>query len=192
MDDSGFNIGMGILIIIMNVLPIVLIVGAVIAFGGYSFRKKKKKELSSAVKDSSILAELLGKTGILRLYENRVEITRSGRTNLLVSFATNTATGDKIYFYGDIKSIEFKKPTMVSMGLGWFKFITGDGSYQRRDSLGNNLGPMEDPNAFVFQNSSLEDAVKIYEMLMNKISQSKQSNSSVIVQQTSGADELAK
>lgn len=142
---------------------------------------------------SSVLAQFKGRTGILRLYGDRVETTREG----LVSMLSKTIAGTRTYFYKDLNNVEYSKPS-VPGGNGWIKFIVpGTLDYHGGHMLGQPM-PIDDPNSFVFGSMTkhkeiCKEAEKIYNLLLSKISEAKNiSGAANVAQQTSGADELAK
>ena len=125
--------------------------------------------------------------GTITVYNDKVVVSRKG----LFAFASQGAAGDRIYYYKDLKTVEYKKPGMIN---GYIKFII-EGTNDINASVNlfsSKKESLQDPNTVILRafNSKVPmESEKIYNFIMERISQTKnigtQSN-------LSAADEIKK
>lgn len=137
-----------------------------------------------------VLLELKATNGILLVYEDRVEISRK----TVFGFASQGIKGDRVIFYKDITSVEYKKPTIWANG--YMQFIIAGTTHQNASVgiLGSSLESLKDPNTIIlraFNKETPELSDKAYKIIMEKMVNSKQ-QSNVQSPQLSAADELRK
>ena len=126
--------------------------------------------------------------GLLKVYEDRVVISR----NTLFGFVSQGLKGDNIFFYSDLTSIEYRKPSIC--GNGYIKFIT-PGTKETKQNLGilgnTTLEASKDSNTLIlraFNKEMPKKSEEIYSYILQKISESKK----VITHNNSNADEIIK
>ena len=126
--------------------------------------------------------------GLLKVYEDKVIISR----NTVAGFITQGLKGDKIFFYKDLSSVEYRKPTFFANG--YIKFITAgtNETSQNRGIVGNTtLEASKDPNALILRAFNKEipnKSEEIYSYILQKISENK--NAGTL--SNSNADEIMK
>ncbi len=127
--------------------------------------------------------------GILIVYDDRVVISR--KTGF--GFMLQGLKGDKTFFYKDLSSVEYKKPS--SLANGYIKFITA-GTKETRQNLGflgcTKLEASKDQNALIlraFNKEIPQKSEEIYSFIIKKISECKINNST---RNMSSADEIMK
>lgn len=112
--------------------------------------------------------------GILFVYEDRVVISR----NSAAGFIAQGLKGDKVFFYKDLSSIEYRKPTFFANG--YIKFIVAGTSETKQNIgiLGNTTtSALKDPNTLIlraFNKKVPEESEKIYNYILKKIKEVKQ------------------
>lgn len=134
-----------------------------------------------------MLARVKGSNGIVEVYENKVVISRKTATGLLLQ----GIKGDREIFFADIKSIEFKKATILANG--YIQFITNAemSKNQKVGLLGTSLNAAKDPNAVIiraFNKQTVADSLKVYEESKRMLEQFKTGRNVSV----SPADELRK
>ncbi len=138
------------------------------------------------------IINLKATNGMIILYEDRVVISRK----TAFGFLSQGLKGDKVYFYKDLSTIEYRKPTFWANG--YIKFITAGTkeTNQKLGMLGNTTKEaLEDPNTLIlraFNKEVPEKSEKIYNILMDKIKECKATINVVNSTQTSTADEILK
>lgn len=135
------------------------------------------------------LMRLKGTNGTIIAYEDRVVVERTG----LFAFASHGFKGDKTYFYSDLSSIGFRKPGMAN---GYMQFIVAGSNPSKptSDLFGTSKETMRDENVVVlraFDKSVPESSEKLYNLILDKMSGSRNRNSSPSAP-VSGADEIKK
>ncbi len=135
------------------------------------------------------IAEFKGQNGIIIVYDECVAISRKSFGGFI---SQGGFAGERKYFYKDITSIEYKKPTFVANG--YFKVLTA-GSVETNAKVGilsSSMDSMKDQNTVIlraFNKKVGEETDKIYELVMEKISDAKKGST---VQSSSKMDELKK
>lgn len=140
------------------------------------------------------LYELKGTNGTITAYEDKAVINRGSLSGFM---AQGGFVGDKIYYYSDIASIEFKKANFMSNG--YIKFILkGTTTKQAKVGLlGTSMGTYQDENTVTFraiQKDIPGKSEELYHILRDRLEKSKFANTTptVFVNQNSKMDELKK
>ena len=139
----------------------------------------------------NILAEFKGQNGKLIVYEDSIVISRNTFGGFL---SQGGSSGDRRYFYNDIGAIEYKKPTFIANG--YYKIII-QGTNETNAKVGifsSSSKSAKDQNTVIlraFSKSVGEETDRIYEMILQKLTESKRTNS-IPIQQSSKMDELKK
>jgi hypothetical protein len=133
------------------------------------------------------LLTLKATNGILTVFDDHVEISRKS----VMGFLSQGIKGDRVIYYSDIASVEYKKPTM--MANGYIQFIITGTTHQNASVgiFGSSMESMKDPNTIIlraFNKETPELADKAYKIIMNKLNGAKTNKSD----QVSSADELRK
>jgi hypothetical protein len=119
------------------------------------------------------IAEFKGQNGIIIVYDDYIAISRKTFGGFI---SQGGSSGERRYFYKDINSIEYKKPTLVANG--YFKVILA-GSNETNAKVGifsTSMDSMKDQNTVVlraFNKKVGEQTDSIYEIIMKKISEVK-------------------
>lgn len=117
--------------------------------------------------------EFKGTNGIMTVYDECIAISRKTFGSFI---SQGGSSGDRKYFYQDISSIEYKKPTILADGF--FKIISTetvetDAKVNLLSSSGDNK---TDQNTVVLRAFSKEigtETDKIYKFIISKISAAK-------------------
>ena len=119
-----------------------------------------------------------GVSGILEVFEDRLEIKRSG----LLSLITHGLQGTKTIPFRSITAIQFKEAGMMS---GYLQFTLVGG----RESTGGVLAAAEDENSFMFRGQN-----KLMKDIKDYIEQQRTIAHAPVATASSGsiADEIAK
>ena len=122
------------------------------------------------------LLSLKGLNGILKIYNDRVTISRK----TAMGFMMQGIKGDRDIYFKDIKSIEFKKATMLANG--YIQFITNAelATNQKVGILGTSLEASKDPNAIIvraFNKETVNTSVDAYELATSLLGKSKENGS---------------
>lgn len=126
--------------------------------------------------------------GTIKLYDDKVVIERKG----FFSWISQGSVGNRIYYYKDLKTVEYRKPGMIN---GYIKFIVaGTNDVNARvDLLSTTVESAQDPNTVIlraFNPKIPSESEKIYNIIMKKIEEYKGiSNSNCNI---SSADEILK
>ena len=134
------------------------------------------------------LIEFKGQNGKLIVFEDSLLISK----NTVGGFISQGgSSGDRRYFYKDIITFEYKKPTLLANG--YFKVII-QGTVETNAKVGilsSSRDSMKDQNTIVlraFSKSVGEETDKVYEIVMQKIADAKKS----VVVNNSKMDDLKK
>ena len=127
--------------------------------------------------------------GLLKVYEDKVIISR----NTAMGFISQGIKGDKAFFYSDLSSIEYKKPSLFANG--YIKFVTAgtQETKQRVGIFGTTTEASKDENTLILRAFNKEipnKSEEIYLYIMQKISDIK--NTSTNISSVSNADEILK
>ena len=137
------------------------------------------------------LAEFKGQNGILIVYNDYLVISRKSFKGFI---SQGGYGGERKYFYNDISSIDYKKPTI--MANGYFKIIV-QGTVETSAKVGlfsSSRDSMKDPNTIIlraFSKKVGEETDRINDLIMQKILNAKKEKT-VITTSTSKMDELKK
>ncbi len=118
------------------------------------------------------LGELKGQNGILRICENCIVISRQSFGGVV----SHGSMGDRVVYYSDILSIEYKSPSILSNG--YFKVIVG-GTQDINASVGlfsSSKDSMKDPNTIVlraFKKSTAKQYDSLYNLAMKQFNDTK-------------------
>lgn len=126
--------------------------------------------------------------GLLIVYNNRVVISR----NTAMGFISQGLKGDKTFFYKDLSSVEYKKPSLIANG--YIKFITA-GTEETKQNIGilgsTTMKALKDENTLILRAFNKDIPIqseKIYNYIIQKISESKNTQMNTV----SNADEIIK
>lgn len=138
------------------------------------------------------LMRLKGTNGTIIAYDDRAVVKRDGAFAVML----HGIQGERTFYYKDISGIEYKKPGLIN---GYIKFIT-PGTISRSSKVKaanvfhatNNKEIMQDDNTVVLNiyRGVPAKSKELYDLLMNKIEESKHTNSSS--NNSSQADEITK
>lgn len=137
-----------------------------------------------------LLAQFKGQNGILRIYEDYIEISRKS----FGGFLSQGSKGNRRFYYSDINAIEYKTPTITSNG--YFKVIAG-GTREVNAAvglLGSSMDSMKDANTVVLRAFSKKVSLEcdsLYEKAMSQLDNVK-SRSSSPSEEGDNLDELKK
>jgi len=133
-----------------------------------------------------------GTNGTIIADDEKVSISRKG----FIGFVTQGIKGDRIIYYKDMKSIEYKKPTMWANG--YIQFITNaELSTRSKVNLigGTSKAAQQDPNLVIlraFKKQMIIEGQKLYDFVLEKLEEYKKYDSPTSVTNMSTADEIAK
>ncbi len=136
-----------------------------------------------------ILMKIKGTNGQAIAYENHILLQRKGIKVML----TAGIVGDRVFYYKDISSIEFRKPGLIN---GHIKIIVGgiqDTNSHRQGIIGTKSSAMKDVNTLVlraFRKKKAQKYEEFYFLLQKKIDEAK--SSTTMMNSSSTADELKK
>jgi len=140
------------------------------------------------MKNTSMKAK--GTNGQITADNEKVTISRKG----FIGHMTQGFKGDRIIFYQDIKSVEFKKATIWMNG--YIQFITNAelATHKKSGLIHSSNEAIKDPNIVVFRAFKKEmvtDSEKMYEFIMSNLNKYKE-NSLSSTSSLSNADEITK
>ncbi|MCI8346244.1 MAG: hypothetical protein HFJ42_10020 [Clostridia bacterium] len=134
--------------------------------------------------------ELKCTNGLLKVYEDKVVISRK----TAMAFVSQGLKGDKTFFYSDLSSVEYKKPSLVANG--YIKFITA-GTRETKQNIGilgtTTKKALEDDNTLIlraFNKEVPKKSEELYEYILSRMSELK--NKTVITSNISKAEEIMK
>lgn len=109
------------------------------------------------------LISVKGLNGVLSVYEDKITISRKTAAGFLMQ----GIKGDRDIYFKDIKSIEFKKATMLANG--YIQFITNAelATNQKVSLLGTSKEAYEDPNTLIiraFNKDTVKKSVEAYDV----------------------------
>lgn len=139
---------------------------------------------------NEVLMKIEGQNGSATAYEDRIVISRNG----FKSFIAQGMAGDRTYFYKDITSVDFRKPTLLANG--YLKILTGgiqDDNSKKVNLMGTTKAAFNDPNTLAlraFKKETANTYEDFYKLIMDKINNSKNNNSNNF--NSSVADEIKK
>lgn len=129
--------------------------------------------------------------GILIVYEDRVVISRK----TVSGFVTQGLKGDKVFFYKDLSSVEYRKPSLWANG--YLKFII-EGSTEVNQNLGflgvTTTNAAKDSNTLILRAFNKEipnKSEELYQYIIERMSECKKTNISDNTK-FSEADEIMK
>lgn len=132
--------------------------------------------------------ELKCTNGILKVYEDKVVISRK----TAMGFISQGLKGDKVFFYSNLSSVEYKKPSMLANG--YIKFITV-GTKETKQNIGflgsTTREALRDENTLILRAFNKEvpnQSEEIYQYILSKMKESKKIESSSL----SNAEEIMK
>lgn len=127
--------------------------------------------------------------GILLVYDDKIVISRK----TALGFFSQGLKGEKVFFYKDLSSIEYKKPSVWANG--YIKFLT-PGTIETKQNIGflgnTTLDAAKDPNTLIlraFNKEIPEKSEEIYNFILKKI---KEYKTSIVQSNISNADEIIK
>ncbi|MBD2722694.1 SHOCT domain-containing protein [Hymenobacter armeniacus] len=139
-----------------------------------------------------MLAEINGQNGKLMVFEDHITLSRATFNGFM---SQGGFVGERIYFYKDIVTIEYKKPTFFSNG--YFKFIV-PGTEESDATVGpfySSPQSMTDPNTIVlraFSSKVGDKAEKIHKLVMEKLFEAKLKQPGAGMTTSNKMDELKK
>lgn len=137
------------------------------------------------------LVSVKGLNGVVNIYDDRVVISRK----TAMGFVFQGIKGDREIYFADIKSIEFKKATM--MANGYIQFITNAemSRNQQVGVLGSKVEATKDPNAVIiraFSKDTVNRSIEVYETASKILKQFKDNSNRNVNPSISAADEIKK
>lgn len=135
------------------------------------------------------ITEFKGQNGKIIVYNECVAISRKTFGGFV---SQGGSLGERRYFYKDINTIEYKKPTF--WGNGYFKVLTSgtEETNAKVGLLGSSLDSVKDQNTVIlraFSKKTGAETDKVYNLIMKKILESKNDKPN---DSFSKADELKK
>lgn len=115
---------------------------------------------------------LKGSNGVLKVYDDRAVISR----NTINGIIYQGIKGEKVFFYSNLSSVEYKKPSILT--TGYIKFITA-GTIERKQDVGlfgiSSSKSLKDPNTLTipYTQKVLEKSNEIYEYILKHINDSR-------------------
>lgn len=139
-----------------------------------------------------MIGEIKGQNGKIMIFEEYLIISKSTIGGFI---SQGGASGERRYFYCDIVSVEYKKPTFFSNG--YIKaIISGTTETNAKVGiLGSSASSMKDQNTVVlraFSSKASNEADKLHSTIMEKIHKAKTSAKSQPITVNSKLDELKK
>lgn len=131
-----------------------------------------------------------GTNGTITADDEKVTISRKS----FVGFIMQGVKGDRIIFYKDVKSIEYKKPSLLING--YIQFITNaELATEGKINLlgGSSKEAMKDPNLVILQGykkKMVNGGQELYEFVLKKLDEYKQDHPQN--EHYSSADEITK
>ena len=133
--------------------------------------------------------KLKGTNGIIYAFGDRIVISRKSFGGLLAQ----GIKGDRVIYLKDIKSVEYKKPTIWANG--YLQFITSAelSNAQKVGIFGTSHTAMADPNTVILRamnRKTASESQKMYDFVSKQIDTFKHHN--ILEPNNSSADELGK
>ena len=162
--------------------------------------KKTPAQKSAEKEGVRELLSLKGINGVIRVYEDRAVLTKKDFAKLFDT--TSSLGGDKTYFFEDLKSVNFKKPTSLSSGYIQLN-LAGDSSVTPTSklslfSLTDHIATKEtfaDESTLVFPSSNKKKAGEIenlYFLILEKMKEYRENKKDETTRTVSAADEILK
>lgn len=120
-----------------------------------------------------MLAEFKGQNGKIMVFEDHISISRDTFGGFM---AQGGYAGERKFFYTDISSFEYKKPSFFANG--YFKVIV-PGTQETNAKvglLGSSMDSFKDQNTVVlraFSSKVGDEAERVYQLIMSKLSEAK-------------------
>lgn len=133
--------------------------------------------------------EIKGINGIAKAFEDHVTISRK----TLGGFSFQGIKGDKDFYYRDMVSVEYKKPSKMTNGYIQFVVNPELAVDQKVGLLATTKEASEDPNAVTlraFTKKSAEEADIFYNYIMERLAASKQNTSAAPTNELRGLKSL--
>jgi hypothetical protein len=134
--------------------------------------------------------ELKCTNGLLKVYEDKVIISRK----TAMGFVSQGLKGDKTFFYSDLSSVEYKKPSIIANG--YIKFIVA-GTIETKQNIGmlgtTTRNALNDENTLILRAFNKEIPKKsedLYNYILLRMQECKNRNLSI--NNISNADEIMK
>lgn len=133
-----------------------------------------------------------GTNGTIIADDDKVTISRKG----FIGFATQGIKGNRVIFYKDMRSIEYKKPTIWANG--YIQFITNaELATSSKTNLigGTSKDALKDPNLVIlraFKKKMVNEGQELYESVLSKLDEYKQNDVHSFSNNNSTADEIIK
>lgn len=108
-----------------------------------------------------LIIEATGVNGQIKLYNNRLDITRKG----FVAFACHGMDGTKSIFINKLTAIQFKEAGIATNGFIQFIF---EGSQENKGGL---FSATQDENSIMFNKEQQEIFIKIRDFIFEKINE---------------------
>ncbi|GGF08028.1 Short C-terminal domain-containing protein [Chishuiella changwenlii] len=139
----------------------------------------------------NLITQFKGQNGKILVYDDYIELSKDTFGGFI---SQGGYSGNRRYFYSDIVTIEYKKPTFIANG--YFKIII-EGTTESNATVGlfaSSSNSMKDQNTIIlraFTKKVGEETDSIFKLLMQKISEFKKSQNTP-VNPISKMDELKK
>jgi len=139
-----------------------------------------------------MIAEFKGQNGKIIVHDEFLVISRDTFGGFM---SQGGSSGERRFYYKDIVAFEYKKPTFIANG--YYKVIV-PGSQETNAKvgiLGSSMESMKDQNTVVlraFTKSVGDETERIYNLIMQKIGDSKKEKPAAAVSGGSKMDELKK
>lgn len=133
-----------------------------------------------------------GQNGKIMVFDDHIAISRATFGGFI---SQGGSSGDRTFFYEDISSFEYKKPTFFANG--YFKVII-PGANETNAKVGllaSSTESMKDQNTVVLRAFTAkvgEETDKVYNLIMDKIRAAKKNKQGAAPAATSKMDELKK
>lgn len=139
-----------------------------------------------------MIAEFKGQNGKLIVYEDYLAISRDTFGGFI---SQGGSSGERRYFYKDIATVEYKRPTFIANG--YFKIIIpGTTETNAKVGLfGSSAESMKDQNTVVlraFTKKVGDEADRVFGIVMEKLAKAKKDKPSESMSSSSKMDELKK
>lgn len=141
---------------------------------------------------NEILMQIEGQNGSATAYEDRIVFSRKG----LKGFMAQGFAGDRTFYYKDITSVDFRKPSFVANG--YLKILVAgiqDNNNKKVNIMGTTSDAFNDPNTLAlraFKKDTANKYEEFYNLIMSKINNIKNTGSSSNNSNSSTADEIKK